>query len=99
MRANERFTILRDLYSAEGWKQCVGFTIKGSYYLRRQQGWGPKLPVLMSRVLDDAALANTPEPAVRAFIEYVGRPLIDSRKIEQVEADHDVAPNLAPQPT
>jgi hypothetical protein len=83
-RINDRVTILLDLYSFQGNKECVGFTLKGAYHLCQQHGWDPSRPIKMSEFLD-AILASVPEKAVKVFIEYVAKPLVKNKNIDEVE--------------
>jgi hypothetical protein len=93
-RINNRVTILLDLYSPPSRKECVGFTLKGAYHLCQQHNWNPTQPIKMSQLLD-AILASVPEKAVKVFIELVAKPLVEDKKIDQVEAP-DREGSLAP---
>lgn len=96
-RINNRVTILRDLYSPLGRKECVGFTIKGAFHFCQQHGWSQSRPIQMSKLLD-AIVASAPEQAVRVFIDYVARPLVEAQNIDTVETDSDHTPASELQP-
>lgn len=94
-RISDRVTILLDLYAPRERKECVGFTLKGANHLCQQHGWDPARPVRMSMFLD-AILASVPEKAVKVFIEFVAKPLVADKKIEEVERARLSSAELVP---
>lgn len=83
-RINDRVTILLDLYSTRGKRECVGFTLKGAYHLCQQHKWDVSRPIQIGELLD-GIIASVPEKAVRLFIELVAWPLVSGNNIEEVE--------------
>jgi hypothetical protein len=84
-RINQYITVLEDNYYPEsGSEPYVGFTIKGARHFCREHGLSLSAPIRMSSLLD-AILAGFPEPVVQLFVKGVARPLVEEKKIKQVE--------------
>ena len=81
-RISDRITVLVDAHHSEDrGNRYVG--IKGARHFCKQQDLSPG--VIKMTVLLDAILKSCPEEVVQMFIEYVARPLIKDKHIEQVE--------------
>lgn len=91
-RIDGRLTILLDNYAEPGPKQYIGFTVKGARHFCQQYGFALDTPIRMGKLLD-ALLASSPDILVRCFIELVVKPLVEDKKVEQVEIPN---PELAP---
>jgi hypothetical protein len=77
-------TLLLDNYYPPSPKQCVGFTVKGARHFCKDNNLPLDTPITMSTLLN-AVLANCPDILVRSFIELVVRPLMEEKKIKEVE--------------
>jgi hypothetical protein len=84
-RINTSLTVLEDNYAdGSGASPYVGFTIKGARHFCHENGISLDAPIQMSALLD-AILKAFPGPMVEMFVNAIARPLVRSKKIEQVE--------------
>lgn len=86
-RLNDRITVLVDAYHPREGKpddfEYVGFTIKGARLFCRQHGFSTRT-IKMTSLLD-ALLKEYPDLVVRMFVQLVARPMIEQKKIDQVD--------------
>ena len=83
-RISDRITVLVDAHHSEDrGNRYVGFTIKGARHFCKQHGLSPG--VIKMTVLLDAILQSCPEEVVQIFVEFVAKPLVQEKRIEQVE--------------
>jgi hypothetical protein len=83
-RIDNRLTLLLDNYYPPSPKQCVGFTVKGALHFCKENSLPLDTPITMTTLLN-AVLANCPDILVRSFIELVVRPLMEEKRIKEVE--------------
>ena len=85
-RLSDRLTILEDNYYHEPGRAnlVVGFTIKGARYFCNENGLSLSTSIKMTALLD-AILANFPEDMIRVCGDYIFRPLVVEKEIEQVD--------------
>lgn len=87
-RLGKRLTILEANHAHE----VAGFTIKGARHFCNENGLSLATSIKMTSLLD-AILANCDEEATRACVDYIFRPLVAEKKIQQVDI-----PDAEPQP-
>lgn len=84
-RVNRFITVLEDNYYPEsGQRRYVGFTIKGARHFCQEHNLDLSAPIQMSALLD-AVLAGFPDVAVELFVNAIARPLVEEKKIKQVD--------------
>ena len=86
-RLNSRITVLVDAHRSrrdepEG-LEYVGFTIKGAWHFCQERGLAPGT-IKMTTLLD-ALLKAYPDVVVRLFVEHVAKPIVEQKKIDQVD--------------
>lgn len=86
-RLNSRITVLVDAHHSQRHMpeslEYVGFTIKGAWHFCQERGLAPGT-IKMTTLLD-ALLKAYPEVIVRLFVEHVARPIVEQKKIDQVD--------------
>lgn len=91
-RINDRITVLVDAhYPRPGMtadQRYVGFTIKGARHFCKENGLASGTIKVME--LLDAVLKTCPEVVVQLVVEYIARPLVEQKKIEQVDLPEPV---------
>ncbi|MCZ6751908.1 MAG: hypothetical protein O7E51_08785 [Acidobacteria bacterium] len=84
-RLSDRLTILEDNYYPEpGRTKVVGFTLKGARHFCNENGLSLSTSIKMSALLD-AILANFPEEVIKVCVDFIFRPLVVDKEIEQVD--------------
>ena len=95
-RIDEHLTVLEDNYADENDPTpYVGFTIKGARHFCHDNGFSLDAPIQVSALLD-AVLKSFPGVLVEVFVNGIARPLVKTKRIDQVEVWGVPGPLLQP---
>ena len=88
-RINDRITVLVDAHyprpdTPDNQQQYVGFTIKGARHFCKENGLAAGT-IKMTELLN-AVLKTCPEVAVQLVVEHIARPLVEQKRIDQVDS-------------